>query len=332
MNSRIRVSAAIAVAATAISATACSSSGGGSSGGGAPSNIQLVVDTGPGGGSDLFARQLVKVAKDEKLISSTWPIVAQEAGGGLGAMAFMKNKKSQGNYVAAFTSKWIIAGLGTPGSPAQLDDLTPIAEVADETQVIAAPADAPYDTMAGFIAAAKREPGKLVQTGGSVNSVDNLIALEIEKQSGASWKYLSFDDGGPRITALLRGDAQIDIGAESDFSDQIAAHKLKLIGVVGDKRLADMPSVPTLSQQGVDEGTLPAQLQFRGIAGPPGMSKGDIAYYSNLLAKLVKTPEWTKYLASQGLTSHFVTGSALTSLLKSFTTTMKPLVASLASS
>jgi putative tricarboxylic transport membrane protein len=297
-----------------------------------PKNVQIIVDTGPGGGSDLFAREVLKIATTDKLITTNWPVVSQPQGGGLGAMAFMKNKAKQDNFVAAFTSKWIVAALSTPNTPAKLSDLTPIAEIADETQVIAAPASAPYDTMAGFIQAAKASPGKLVQTGGSINSVDNLIALQIEKLSGASWKYLSFDDGGPRITALLRGDAQIDIGAESDFSDQIAAGKLKLIGVVSNQRLTDMPNVSTLAEQGVDLGNLPTQIQFRGIAGPPGMSPAAVKYYADLLQKMVATPEWATYLKSQGLTTKFVTGNDLTSLLSNFTTTIQPLVASLAQS
>jgi putative tricarboxylic transport membrane protein len=313
---------------------ACATKSTGQSAGGTdkPRNIQIIVDTGPGGGSDLFARQIVKIASGDKLITTNWPVVSQPQGGGLGAMAFMKSKQSQDNFVAAFTSKWIVAGLSTPNAPAQLKDLTPIAEIADETQVIAAPANAPYDTMAGFIQAAKASPGKLVQTGGSINSVDNLIALQIEKLTGTSWKYLSFDDGGPRITALLRGDAQIDIGAESDFSDQIAAHKLKLIGIVSDSRLADQPNVSTLKEQGVDLGNLPVQLQFRGIAGPPNMPPAAVKYYQDLLQKLVQTPQWTSYLQSQGLTPHFVDGKALTDLLSSFTGTIQPLVASLAQS
>jgi tripartite-type tricarboxylate transporter receptor subunit TctC len=67
--------------------------------------------------------------------------------------------------------------------------------------------------------------------------VDNLVALEIEK----TWDRVevpSFDDGAPRITAMLRGDAQIDI-AISDFTDQIQAGKLKLISVFSDKRIPD---------------------------------------------------------------------------------------------
>lgn len=311
--------------------TACTTQGGGTAhtGGGAPKNIQIVVDTGPGGGSDLFARQMVKIATANKLININWPVISQPTGGGLGAMAYVRARKSQDNYLAAFTSKWIVAAIATPNSPAQLSDLTPIAIIADEIQVIAAPVNAPFNTMAEFIQAAKASPGKLVQTGGSPNSVDNLIALEIEKNSGASWKYLSFDDGGPRITALLRGDAQIDIGAESDFADQIAAHKLKLIGVVSDKRLGDYPDVPTLAEQGVDLGNLPTQLQFRGVAGPPGMSPADVTYYQDLFTKLTATQGWSDYLKSEGLVTHFVTGAELSTTLSNFTATVTPLVQSL---
>jgi len=315
-------------------ATACSSgSGTASTNAGAktvtPKNIQFVVDTGPGGGSDLFARQLIKVAQGDKLISSAWPIVSQPAGGGLGAMAFLKGKASNQSYISAFTSKWIIAGLSTANAPATLKDLTPIAELADETQVIAARADAPYNTMSEFIEAAKAKPGSLVQTGGSVTSVDDLVALQIEKQTGASWKYLSFSDGGPRITALLRGDAQIDIGAEGDFHDQIAAGKLKLIGVFGDSRLPGYPNVQTMTEQNVPLGELPEQLQFRGIAGPPNMPPAAIAYYQAILDKLVVSPDWLAYLKSEGLTSRYVKGDELTKLLSGFTDAVTPLTANL---
>jgi putative tricarboxylic transport membrane protein len=330
MSASLRVTAAAAsVALLATAATACTSSNASSSSTATPSVSQFVVDTGPGGGSDLFARQLVKIAMAGKVISANWPVFDDPDGGGLGAMATLKSKPGSSSYIAAFTSKWIIAALSTPNAPATLSDLTPIAEIADETQVIAAPASAPYSTMSGFIAAAKAHPGKFVQTGGSINSVDNLIALQIEKETGTSWKYLSFDDGGPRITALLRGDAQIDVGAESDFHDQIVAHKLKLIGIVSDQRLPGYPQVPTLAQQGINLGQLPAQLQFRGIAGPPGMSPSAVAYFQAKLAKLVKLPAWANYLQSQGLTAHFVTGPALKTLLATFTKSVTPLVKSL---
>jgi putative tricarboxylic transport membrane protein len=297
-----------------------------------PDDVQVVVDTGPGGGSDLFAREITKIAQDNNILTDNWPVLSKPEGGGLGAMAFMKQQSGKNNYVAAFTSKWIVAGLDDQNAPATVQDLKPLVALADETQVIAAPAGASYDTMSGFVQAAKAKPGELVQTGGSPDSVDDLIALQIEKNTGTKWKYLSFDDGAPRITAMLRGDAQIDIGAVTDFADQIDAGKLKLIGIVGDKRLPAYPNVQTLKEQGLDLGSLPVHLQFRGISGPPDMPQASVDYYLGVLKKVTATDDWKKYLQSEGLDPLFVTGDDLSTLISQFTTSVKPLVANLPAS
>jgi putative tricarboxylic transport membrane protein len=315
-----------AAAALAVAAPACGTSTGGAAGG-TPTNVQFIVDTGPGGGSDLFARQIIKIARDQKILTDNWPVVAKPEGGGLGAMAFLKGKPGDSNFISAFTSKWIIAGQAASSAPATLTDLTPIVMLADEIQVIAARADAPFNTMAEFIAAAKANPGEMVQTGGSPNSVDNLVALEMQKNTDTKWKYLSFDDGAPRITAMLRGDAQIDIGAIPDFTEQIAAGKLKLIGVFGDKRLPDYPNVPTIAEQKIDLGEFPDHLQFRGIAGPPKMSDAAVKYYQDFFQKVSATDAWKSYLSDEGLVPEFVTGDDLTKQIQEFSDATKPLVA-----
>jgi putative tricarboxylic transport membrane protein len=311
--------------------TACStlSAGASSSGSATPSNIQIVVDTGPGGGSDIFAREIVKLAQQDKSITANWPVLSEPQGGGLGAMAYMKSHAGKTNFVATFTSKWVISALGTSNAPATLSDLTPIAELANETQIVAVPSNSPYHTFKDFVADARAHPGRLVQTGGSPSSVDNLVALKIEKDTGTKWKYLSFADGGPRITALLRGDAQMMIGSQSDFQEQVQAGKLRIIAVFGDKRMAAYPNVPTMAEQGFSLAGLPDQLQFRGVAGPPGMSQAAVNYYVGILSKLVKSPGWQQYMASEGDQTEFVTGPALKTLINQFTTSMTPLVSSL---
>ncbi len=315
-------------AVAAVSAAVSGCAGGATSSSGAPNNVQFIVDTGPGGGSDLFARQLVKIARDNKVLTVNWPVIPRTEGGGLGAMAFLKGKPGDPNMISAFTSKWIIGGLAASSAPATLTDLTPIVALADEIQVVAAPADAPFNTMNEFISAAKAKPGQLVQTGGSPNSVDNLVALEIEKNTGTKWKYLSFEDGAPRITAMLRGDAQIDIGALPDFADQIEAGKLKLISVFSDQRLPDYPNVPTMAEQNIDLGRFPEHLQFRGIAGPPNMPETAVKYYQDIFAKISATDAWKQYLAEEGLVPTFVTGDQLKTQIEEFTAAAKPLVES----
>ena len=324
IHERLGVFAASVVLAIGTAACGTSSS---TAVGGKPDNVQFIVDTGPGGGSDLFARQLIKIARDNKVLTDNWPVIAKSEGGGLGAMAFLKGKPGDSNFISAFTSKWIIGGLAAHSAPATLGDLTPIVMLADEVQVIAAPVNAPFNTMAEFIEAAKSNPGELVQTGGSPNSVDNLVALEIQKTTNTKWKYLSFDDGAPRITAMLRGDAQIDIGAIPDFADQIDAGKLKLIGVFSDKRVPDFPNVPTIAEQKIELGEFPDHLQFRGIAGPPKMSDEAVKFYQDFFGKVAATEAWKQYLRSEGLNPQFVTGDELDTQIKDFTDAAKPLVA-----
>jgi len=291
-----------------------------------PSNVQFVVDTGPGGGSDLFAREIVKIAQQNKIISDNWPVISQSQGGGLGAMAFMKLKAGRDNYVAAFTSKWVVSSLNVPGAKATLQDLTPIIQLIDEPQVIAVPASSPYKTFAEFVADAQKNPGKFVQVGGAVTSVDYLAALVIEQNTKSSWKYLSFPDGGPRITALLRGDAQVMIGAVTDFSEQVAANKLKIIGVLGDKRVPVFPDAPTLKEQGVPDQGIPTQLQFRGIAGPPNMSPEAVAYFQKVFTDVTRTDDWKQYMEREGDTTEVALTDEVKSRIADFTAKLGPAI------
>ncbi len=293
---------------------------------GKPSNVQFVVDTGPGGGSDLFARQIVKIARKNHILTDNWPVLSRPQGGGLGAMNFMGEKKGQPNFISAFTSKWVSSSFTEPNATITVKDLTIVAMLADEQQIVAVPANSPYHSFADFIAAAKSNPGQLVQVGGAYQSVDNLAALKIQENTGTSWKYLSFSDGGPRITSLLRGDAQIMIGAQTDFSEQVAAGQMRLIGVLGDARSKQYPDIPTLAEQGIPMQGIPDQLQFRGIAAPPGTKPETVAYYRDIFAKLVKTPDWEKYMQEEGDRTEFVTGSELEQRMSQYSQDIQQLI------
>ncbi|RWR03045.1 hypothetical protein ED28_04400 [[Pantoea] beijingensis] len=292
-----------------------------------PDNVQVVVDTGPGGGSDIFARQVLKIAQQTHILTGNWPVLSKPQGGGLAAMNFLAERPGDPNYISAFTSKWVSTGLTADNKEAAtVDKLTVIAMIADEQQVVAVSAKSPYKNFADFIADAKQHPGQLVQVGGAFQSVDNLASLQIQKNTGTSWKYLSFADAGPRVTALLRGDAQVMIGAQNDFSEQVAAGQLRIIGVLSNARNKQFSDVPTLLEQGIPMEGIPEELQFRGIAAPPGISPEAVAWYQNIFSKLVKTPEWQKYMEEEGSKTQYVTGDELKQKMSEYTSDITKLV------
>jgi len=265
---------------------------------GIPSRTQVVVHTGPGGGSDVFARQVVKLLRQTSLIDTNWPVLNQTAGSGIGAMSYLRQKRGRDGYLAAITPTWLITPLTLADSAVSIGDLQPIAVLLVEPQLMAVRADSPYRSTADLIAAARQEPDRLVQVGGSITATDSLTGKAIQAQTGASWRYLTFADSGQRIASLLRGDAQMMIGASSDFDEQVRAGTIRVIAALGDRRVPTFPEVRTLAEQGLAIANLPEE--FRAFVGPPGMSAAELTYYQGLFRTLVTTPEWTAYASRNG--------------------------------
>lgn len=307
-NMRRRI---ITTAITAVSVISLAACGGGASNGdtaaagGAkvPSRPEVIVHNAVGGGSDVFTRQLIKIMNQEKSIDKLWPVRNIPAGDGMGAMSFLKEKKADDNEIAQMTPTWLVTPMTVKGANVSVADLTAIAGIASEPQVVAVKKGSPYKSMTDFINAAKAKPGTLVQTGGSGTATDSLTGLALQKSTGAKWKFLSFEDTGSRVTAVLRGDAAIVMGSAGDFSEQVKAGKMEVITILGPNKLSVFPDAPTATEQDIDIDSLP--LQFRGLVGAPGMSKDAVAYYEGALKKTIATDAWKKYAESEGLVSDF---------------------------
>lgn len=321
-----KVTSAACVLAAAVIALAAGKTAAAATASGVPSKVEIVVDTGPGGGSDVFARKIIQLLQQAHLIAGDWTVNNQSAGGGLGAMSYLKDQKNNDGEIAFFTTKWIVASHTTKNAPARLSDLVSLASLVEEPEIIAVSAKSPYHSMKDFIAAAKTHPNQFTSTGGAPTSVEHLTELAIEHETGTKWKYLSYPGNSARIAALLRGDAQIMVGAPDDFGQFVKAGQLRIIASVTADRLAEFPDAPTLTQEGLQGSYLPDHLQFRGIAGAPGMSKAAIEYYQTLFGKLVQTPGWKSYIASLSDTTLFQTGSELQATENKFGQTVEQLI------
>lgn len=314
---------ATALLAVALTASACATTGNGATSSGPPTKTEAVVHTGPGGGSDVFAREVVKLMQQTKLINSNWPVRNVTAGSGVGAMSYLVGKRGSAEEVAAITPTWLVTPLTLKSPPVSIKDVQPIAGLLVEPQVMAVRADSPYHTARDFTDAAKTN-GNLVQVGGSVTATDSLTGKALQAQTGGHWKFLSFSDSGQRIAALLRGDAQMMIGSTSDFSQQVSAGKLRVVAVVGSQSLATFPDVTTLKQQGFKTDQLPEE--FRGFVGPPNMPASALRYYEGVLRKLVATKAWQDYAKQNGDVTRFLGPQDFQKFLDTQNTSMVALV------
>jgi putative tricarboxylic transport membrane protein len=125
--------------------------------------VEVVVHTGPGGGSDLLARAVATMIEKEQLLPVRMQVVNKTGGGSAVAAAYLAEKKGDQNTIGFFTGVWLTTPLTTDKAKVTLRDLTPIARLVLEPALIAVKADSPYQALKDFIAAAKQKPGELKQ-------------------------------------------------------------------------------------------------------------------------------------------------------------------------
>jgi putative tricarboxylic transport membrane protein len=272
-----------------------------------PSKTEFLVHTGPGGGSDIFVRDLISLMREEDVISSNWPVRNEDAGEGAGAMNYLMGKQGESDTISAITTTWVTTPLTIEGAEdVTLEDLTPIAGLIVEPEVMAVAEDSPYQSLNDFIEDAKQQPGKLIQTGGSTTEVGALNGEILQAEAGTDWKFLSFEEVGQRVAALLNGDAHMMFGSAQDFAAHVDAGKLRIIASISPDPSPVFPDAPTVQDEGFDVELVP---QVRGVVGPPGMSEDAVKYYEGIFEEALDTPSWDEYAEKNGLVTQLRVGA-----------------------
>jgi putative tricarboxylic transport membrane protein len=282
--------------------------------------VEVVVHTGPGGGSDVLARAVVIMLEREKLVPVRMQVVNKPGGGSTLAAAYLAEKAGEQHTIGFFTGVWLTSPLISAEAKVTLRDLTPVSRLVLEPALIAVKADSPYKTLGEFVAAAKEKPGQLKQSGGSVTSRDNVVRQLLQKASGARWTFISFPGGGERIAALLGGHVNMMVIEPEEAGEHIRAGNMRVLAQVNDKRLRGFPNVPTLKEAGFDVPNVP---QVRGVVAPPGIPAANVAYWEDVFRKLTRTASWKKYLEDNQFEDGYQNSAELAKFYDTFTGTMR---------
>ncbi len=283
--------------------------------------IEFITHTGPGGGGDVLARAISQIIEKNNLAPVRMQVVNKTGGGGLTAMAFIVNeKKGDTHSIAVFTGNWTTNPLVRAEAKATVKDMTPIVRLVLEPAMIVVKADSPYKSLKDIVDAAKKNPGQVKQSGGSLTSRDNVVRQLLMKNSGANWAFISFPGGGERIAALLGGHVDMMVIEPQEAGEHIRAGNMRVVAQISDQRLAAFPNIPTLKEAGFD---VPVVPQVRGIVAPPGIPADVVAYYEDLFARMVKTPEWQKYLVDNHFQDGFMRSAELSKFFDEFIVTMR---------
>ena len=131
-----------------------------------------------------------------------------------------------------------------------IDQFKPIARFTADPTVLVVRADAPWKTLAEFVADLKTQPGKY-NYGSSGNYGTMHVPMEMLKSSaGVRVTHIPYTGAGPAVLALLGGQVDALSTGPASVLSHIRAGKLRALAHWGDKPLSSMPEVPSLKQAG----------------------------------------------------------------------------------
>lgn len=278
--------------------------------------IRLFVPAAPGGGWDQTARTMEQVLRGANLIGSAQVTNVGGAGGTVGLPQFINQWKGQGDGL-------MVSGLVMMGAiianktPFNLTNVTAIARLTGEAEVVVVPKESPLKTMKDLAAALKADVAKVTWAGGSAGGTDHIIAALVAQAVGADptkISYVAYAGGGPAQAALLGNQVTCGISGLGEFIEQIKAGNLRAIGISSDKRIPGL-DVPTFKEQGVDV----EFFNWRGVFAPPGVSAQQKKDMIDLVTAMVKSQGWQDELKKRDWTDIFLAGDAFDAFIKTET-------------
>jgi len=280
----------------------------------APTSLQIFVPAAPGGGWDQTGRAIEYAMRTDGIVKDFKFEHAPGAGGAVGLPRFVATKKGQGD--ALLVGGMVMVGaLVANKSPVSMRDLTPIARLTGEFEVVVVNAASPLKSMKDLVDTFKSDPGKVSWAGGSAGGTDHILAGMIAKALGVDAKrvsYVAYAGGGPAQAALLGNQVTCGVSGFGEFGEQIKAGKLRALAISADKR-QDGIDIPTLKEQGVDV----ELANWRGVFGAPGLAADKQAALIGLIEKMVQGPTWQAELKKKDWTSIYLAGAAFGTYLDS---------------
>ncbi len=267
-------------------------------------SVKMLIPANPGGGWDTTGRELAKAMQSAGSVKSVQFDNKGGAAGTIGLAQFVNSAKGDPNALL-MGGMVMIGGIIQNKSAVNLSQVTPVARLTSEWEVIVVPANGPK-TMKELVEKFKANPGSVSWGGGSAGGTDHILAGMLAKAVGvepAKVNYVPFKGGGEAVAAIIGGHVTAGISGLSEFVQHVKSGKMRALAVSSPKAFEGIPS---LKEQGYD-----VELSnWRGIFAAPGITKAQRDELVKAVERGVKSPAWQETLKKQDWTDFYLGGDA----------------------
>ena len=259
--------------------------------------IRLILPFPAGGAVDHVAR-LVTARMAEDLGRPF--VIENKAGAGGVIAADATAKAAPDGYTLLLTTPnhTINAALNPKLSYDTEKDLLPVSIVAEVPELLVSHPAAPFETFAGFVAYAKKNPGKLNYSSAGNGTLPHVTMELLLRRTGIEVAHIPYRGAAPAMTDLLAGQVQLKMDTYATANQHVAQGKLNALAFASRERSALMPNVPTVAEMGLPgyEGIL-----WIGIVAPAATPRPVVEKLAAAAQRAVRTPELAERLKRDGV-------------------------------
>ena len=260
--------------------------------------VTLVTHSSPGGGSDVFLRELVRHLR--RHIDATFVVQNVSGGSGARAVARVATADPDGSVLYATTPTYILTTLLSQPQHGYDDDLEPLVNFFTDSEIVYTRTDGPFMTLRDVVDHARADRGRW----GAANpaSLERQAAEQLKRAAFVDSAIVSHEGGGDLMINVLNGTLDIGVGEIGETRAQLEAGQIRLLATFNRTRIPAYPDVPTIQEYGYDV----VMEKFRGLAGPKGLPPEIIAIWNEAAEQLLADPEYVAAYGRENLFANYI--------------------------
>jgi tripartite-type tricarboxylate transporter receptor subunit TctC len=260
-------------------------------------NVQLVVPYTPGTGADILSRALGPRLADRWKVA----VITDNRPGATGNIGtdFVAKAAPDGHVLLVTATSFGTVPALTPKLPFDpVKSFAPVVQIAASELTFVVHPQLPVKSVREFIQLAKRRPGQLLYSSPGNGGPQHLTTELIKLETGIDIVHVPYKGAAGAVTDLVGGHVQAMVSAVQTISPQVRAGKVRMLAVMGEKRSAAFPDVPTMKEQGLPD--LVVETWY-GVFAPAGTPAGVISKLNTDINALIEQADVRELLTRQGM-------------------------------
>ena len=259
--------------------------------------ITVIVPFSAGGGTDILARSLEKMAP--KYLGQSLVVINKPGGGGTIGWNELVNASPDGYTLGISANDLLLQTLYGSTKYHYPTALEPIAQAITLQAIMVVPAEQPWENINDVIQYAKQHPRQVKFGSLGIGSLPHIIGATFEKLANITLEQVPFRGGSEVTAALLGNHIQIGFVNPATVKEQIKSGTLRAVATTGQQRLTDpdLEQIPTFKEQGFDI-TL---TNWYGVAAPKDLPPEIKAKLEEGFKAMIADPEFKANMENVGL-------------------------------